>query len=71
MDEAVEGSVQDSLRIAHLVAGSQILHLLVRVEHIRADLTPEADVLRGTTLAGELRLAFLLLQLGEPRLEDP
>src|SRR5687768_7441656 len=48
-----------------------ILDELVGVEHIAADLTPEADVLRRASFLGELSLPLLLLELDEPRFEDP
>ena len=46
-----------------LVARPMILDLLVRVEHIAADLTPEARVLHLAAFARELSLAPLQLQL--------
>ena len=63
--EAVEPAVEDGLRVPDLEVGSVILHQLVRVQHVGADLTPEADVLRRAALARELGLALLLLELGE------
>jgi hypothetical protein len=65
MHEAVEAAVEDGLRVAHLEVGSMILHQLIRVQHVRADLTPEADVLRGAALPRELGLPTLLLELGQ------
>src|ERR671919_1167751 len=70
VDEAVERSVEDGLRVPDLVVGAVVLYELVRVEHVRADLTSEADVLRGSPLPRQLRLALLLLELGEPGAED-
>ena len=46
MDEAVECAVEDGLRVADLVVCPMIFDQLVRVKHVRADLTPKADVLR-------------------------
>ena len=71
MHEVVEGPVEDGLGVAHLVVRSMVLHELVRVEHVRANLTPEADVLRSTSLLRELGLSLLLLELGESGPEDP
>ena len=65
MDEAVERAVQDGLDVPDLVVGAVVLDQLVRVEHVGADLTPEADVLRGAPLPRELGLALLLLELGK------
>src|SRR5512145_2979856 len=70
VDEAVERAVEDGLRVPHLVVGAVILDQLVRVQHVRTDLTPEADVLRRTALLRELGLPLLLLELGEARPED-
>src|ERR687891_194522 len=70
VDEAVERSIEDGLRVPDLVVGAVVLYELVRVEHVRADLTPEADVLRGSPLPRELRLALFLLELGETGAED-
>src|SRR5262249_55269049 len=53
-----------------LVTGAEILDLLVGVEDIAPDLTPEPGVLHRTPLLRHLLLAPLLLELGEPRLED-
>jgi len=36
------------------------------MQHVGANLTPEADVLRGAALARELLLPLLLLELGKP-----
>ena len=71
MDEAVEGAVEDGLGVPDLVVGAVILHELVGVEHVRPDLTPESDVLRRPPLPRELGLALLLLELREPRAEEP
>src|SRR6185503_1480913 len=68
--ESVEPPVEDRLRVPHLEVGPVVFDQLVRVQHVGADLTPEADVLRGAALAGELRLALLLLELGQSRTED-
>src|SRR6185312_17335534 len=70
MNEAVETAVEDRLRVPHYEVGSMVLHQLVRVQHVRANLTPEPDVLRRAALAGQLGLALLLLELGEPRTEN-
>ena len=47
-----------------------ILHKLVRMEHVAADLAAEARVLDLTALASQLGLAALELVLGQPALED-
>src|SRR4051812_5093844 len=43
LDEGVEVAVEDGLHVAGLVAGSFVLHELVRLHRVRADLTPEVD----------------------------
>ena len=70
VDEPVERAVEHGLCVAGLVVGVVVLYELVRVEHVGADLTAEADVLRHAPLLRELRLPLLLLQLGEARAED-
>src|SRR6476659_1310080 len=67
-DEIVEVPVEHRLRIAHFVAGAQVLDSRL-VEHVRADLVTPADV-RLRVL--ELRLLFLALaqlELVELRLQ--
>src|SRR5438270_8308039 len=44
VDEAVEVAVEHALGAPDLVARTEVLDLLVRVQHIAADLAPEADV---------------------------
>ena len=58
--EAVQVAVEHRLRVARLEVGAVVLHELVRVEDVRADLAAEADVLLRAALLGELRLALLL-----------
>jgi hypothetical protein len=65
MDEAIKVAVEDPLRVPDLVTRAQVLHLLVRVEHVASDLTSEVGLLHGATLFCELRLALLRLTLGE------
>src|SRR5215213_9304906 len=69
-DEAVEIAVEHALRISDLEAGAMVLHELVRLEDVAADLAAEADVLRLAALAGELGLALLLAELRDARPED-
>src|SRR5580658_6075203 len=68
-DELVDLAVEDALRVARAVARAQVLHHLVGLEHVAADLAPPADL---ALLAVEaLHLAALLVQplLVEARLE--
>src|SRR6187551_2438709 len=43
VDKAVEIAVEDTLRVAGADAGPQVLHHLVRLQHVTADLAAEAD----------------------------
>ena len=70
MDEVVQVAVEDPLRVADLVARPQVLHLLVRVEHVASDLTSEVGLLHGASLLRELGLALLRLALGKPGAKD-
>ncbi len=70
MDERIEIAVEDTLGIARLVLCPVVLDLLIGMQHIAADLTPEPGVLHLATLTRKLGLALLLLELGEARLED-
>ena len=66
VDESVEVAVEDALRVPGFVIGAMVLDDLVGMEDIAADLTSEAGVLHDAALGGQLLLAALLLELGEP-----
>ena len=66
-DEAVEIAVEHALRVSSLEPGAVVLHELVRLEDVAADLAAEADVLRLAALAGKLGLALLLPELRDAR----
>jgi hypothetical protein len=59
VDESVQIAVEDPLRVADLVARPQVLHLLVRVQHVASDLTSEVSLLHGASFFRELSLALL------------
>src|SRR3954471_24337306 len=61
VDEAVEVAVEDGARVADLVLRAQVLHHLVRGEHVRADLVAPAR----SDVAGQLFLLRVLLLLLE------
>ena len=63
--QTVKVAVEHGIHVAQLQAGPQILHLLVGMEHIRADLRPPGDVSLLPGKGAELRLAFLPLTIGE------
>src|SRR5580698_1893469 len=69
-DELVQFAVQDRLRVARAVARPQVLHHLVGLEHIAADLAPPAYL--ALLPVEPLHLAPLLIEplLIEPRLQD-
>ena len=71
MDELVEVAVENCLRIAGFVSRPVILDELVGLEDVAPDLAAEVGLLGGAAFAGELLLTLLLLELGQPRLEDP
>src|SRR3546814_16553278 len=50
-------------------AGAQILHHLIRLEDVGADLVAPADIGLGRVLRARHRLALLQLALVEPRAE--
>src|SRR5688572_1269572 len=70
VDEAVEIAVEDALRVAGADTGAQVLHHLIGLQHVAADLAAEADF---PLLAVELlHLAALLVEpaLVKPGLQD-
>src|SRR5438094_2604356 len=71
MNELVEVAVENCLRIAGFVPGAVILDELVGLEDVAADLAAEVGLLGSAALAGQLLLAFFLLELGQAGLEDP
>src|SRR5579885_849 len=72
VDERIEVSVEDGLRVSRLVSRSRILDQLVGVEDVRADrLAAEAGVGRSTPFLRQQCLALLLGALDEARAEHP
>ena len=53
--------------VGGLHAGAQVLHHLIGLQHVGADLVAPADVGLGGLIGGGLRLALLQLDLVEPR----
>src|SRR5204862_8079707 len=70
LDESVEIAVEDARRIANFVSRPQILHELIRLQHVRADLAAEADVFLLPFDLGLLFLALVQLQLIQPRAKE-
>ena len=61
LDKAVEVAVQDPLDVPDLVLGAVILHQLVRVDDVAADLhSPRSPCSRAAALLGHLRIPLLL-----------
>src|SRR5665648_303129 len=67
--EPVEVAVEHALGVADLVAGAQVLHHLVRVQHVAADLAAEIDVAHFAALPGELVGEAVLLAIHQLGLE--
>src|ERR1700678_1915244 len=58
--ELVDLAVEDALRVARAVARAQVLHHLVGLEHVAADLAPPPDL--ALLPVEPLHLAALLVQ---------
>src|SRR5215218_4474208 len=69
LHEGVEVTVEHALHVAGFVLGAQVLHHLVRLQDVAADLAPEADALLLAADAVELVFTRLALEIGEPHLE--
>ena len=67
MDEAVQVTVEDAVRVADLEVGPVVLDHRVRVQDVGADLRAEVDVLRLAALLRDLLLAAALLGLDQLR----
>ena len=67
--EPVEIAVEHVRRRGRSDAGAQVLHQLIGLQHIAADLVAPADVGLGRVGGIGLRLALLQLGLVEPRLQ--
>src|SRR5262245_66672530 len=63
--ERVEVAVEHGAGIGGLHAGAQVLHHLVGLQNVGADLVAPADVGLGRLLGGSLLLALLHLELVE------
>src|SRR3954451_11867731 len=70
LDQAVEVPVEHRLHVAGLVPGAFVLHELVRLHRVRADLTPEVDAALLPRQLLELRALVLALLLGQARCQD-
>src|SRR5204862_5717013 len=56
LDEHVDVAVEDAVDVAHLLFGPMVLHHLVRMEHVAANLVAERDFLLGAADLIQLRL---------------
>ncbi len=69
LDEAVDVAVHHRVDVADLVLRAQILHQLVGLHHVAADLTPPLYPFLGALNLVELRALLLQLDLVELRLQ--
>ena len=65
LDEAVDVAVEHGAGVADFEAGPRVLHQLIRLEDIRANLAAEADLSLIVIRLGIFRLALLFLQPNE------
>src|ERR1043165_3053548 len=70
VDELGEIAVEHALHVADFVSGPQVLDQLIRLQHVRADLAAEGDVLLLPLDALLLLLPLLDLDLVEPRAQQ-
>ena len=70
VDEAVEVAVEDALGVAGADAGAQVLHHLVRLEDVAANLGAETDFAFFTVKFIHLGALFVLAALVDAGLED-
>src|SRR5262249_50914999 len=70
LDEAIDLAIEHGARVADFVVGPQVLHDLVGLKHVRADLVAEADLSLFVVLLGVLGLAFLFLHADKLGLEE-
>src|ERR1051326_2042836 len=70
VDEAVEITVEHPLRIARAHTGAQVLHHLVRLQHIAANLTAPPDLALFAVELVHLGALLVLLFFVEPRFQD-
>src|SRR5690349_7080341 len=63
LHELVEVAVEHAAGVGGLHAGAQVLHYLVGLQHVGADLVAPADVGLSGLVGGSLLLALLHLQL--------
>src|SRR5262245_39350260 len=69
LDELVDVAVQDAVHVAHLLFGPMILHHLIRVQDVAANLAAESDFLLGAADLFELRLVLFDLDVVKTRLQ--
>src|SRR5438552_14277425 len=69
LDEDVDIAVEHAVDVADLLLGPMILHELVRMQDVTADLAAERDFLLRAANLIELRLVLFHLDVIEPRLE--
>src|SRR5499427_585596 len=67
LDEDVDVAVEHAVDGADLFLRAMILHHLIRVQDVAADLTAEVDVLLDAADLVELRLILFHLHVVEPR----
>src|ERR1019366_7343629 len=70
IDEAVKVAVEHALRVARAHAGAQVLHHLIRLQHVAADLAAPADLALLAVKPLHLRALLVEFLFVEPRLED-
>src|SRR3954470_6772238 len=70
LDERVDVAVEHGLDVAGLEARALVLHELVRLQRVGADLVAERDVALLPRERDQLGVALLPLALGEARRED-
>src|SRR5689334_4343448 len=71
LDEHVDVAVEDAVHVADLLLGPVILHHLIRMQDVAADLAAEADLLLDAADLRQLRLVLFHLDVVEARLQHP
>src|SRR5438309_2498356 len=70
LDEAVQIAVEHAVHVPDLFLGPVVLHQLIRMKDITANLAAEGDVLLGAADLIQPRLLLLHFQIVESRLQD-